>query len=725
MKKDEKAEKKAKKEEKKEEKQEEEKYLDKENYINRELSWLDFNFRVLSEAKEKENPLFERMKFLAITCSNLDEFFMVRVASLKNMVHEDFKKEDPAGMKPKEQLRAISKKTHDMVDQQYNTYSRSLIPALTINNVIIKKYDTLTDEQRDFCEKYFRTEVYPVITPMAADSSRPFPLIQNKTINIGALIKKDDKKEAFATIQVPAVFPRVIALPDEGETRCFILLEDICMHFLSELFYGYDITSAACYRVMRDADIPIDEDDSEDLLIEIEKNLKKRERSDVIRLEVQSDMKDKLLDILTKELDVDDDDTYKIQGPLDLTFLNKIYSADGFDNYKYTPYTPQIQPRLGTTGNIFEEIRKGDILMFHPYDSFKPVVDLIALSATDDKVLAIKQTLYRVSGNSPIIASLITAAENGKHVTVLMELKARFDEGNNIQWAKKLEKAGCHVIYGLLGLKTHSKITEIIRREDDGIRRYIHLGTGNYNDITARFYTDIGMLTCNKEIGDDAGAFFNMLSGFSEPESWKKLIVAPVWLRKKTIELIRREIDNAKAGKEARIAAKMNSLVDPEIIAVLYEASQAGVMIDLIVRGVCCLRAGVEGVSDNITVRSVVGRYLEHARIFYFYNGGQENVFCSSADWMQRNLNRRVEIMFPVENPQLKKECIHILTVQLEDTMSAQIQIDGVYEPIDRRGKKKADCQTIFMEEALKRNKVNEEKQKKNIFVPRTKPVSE
>lgn len=699
-------------------------YSKPENYINRELSWLDFNLRVLNEARDRNNPLFERIKFLAITCSNLDEFFMVRVASLKNMVHSDYKKPDPSGLTPKEQLAAISEKTHKMAEAQYNVYSRSLIPALESENIHILTRDKLNEGQLKYIKQYFDEEVYPVLTPMAVDSSRPFPLIHNKELNICALIKNGKKESAFATVQIPSVLPRVIELPKINGDRYFITLEEIVSEFLPKLFAGHDIICSYPYRIMRDADLPIDEDDSEDLLLEIQKNLKQRERSDVIRLEVDSQIKKELLSILKKELSVEKEDIYKINGPIDLTFLNKLYGFKGFDNLKYKPFKPQVHPRFIKCDDIFEEIKKKDVLLHHPYDSFSTVVELIKKAAHDDGVLAIKQTLYRVSGKSPIIQALSEAAENGKQVTVLMELKARFDEENNIIWARKLEKAGCHVIYGLQGLKTHSKITEIVRREEDGIRKYVHLGTGNYNDITARFYTDIGMLTCSKSIGDDAGAFFNMISGFCEPDKWNKLILAPIWLRKKTEELIEREIRHAENGEEARIIAKFNSLVDPEIIALLYKASCAGVKIDLIIRGICALRAGVKGLSENITVRSIIGRYLEHTRIYYFYNKGQENIFCASADWMQRNLNRRVEIMFPIDDKDLKEEVKHILKIQLTDTVRAHVQTDGIYEKIDRRGKISLDCQEAFMEEALEKGKVKEEK-RSNVFIPKMKPEEE
>lgn len=697
-------------------------YLKPQNFINRELSWLDFNFRILNEARDKNHPLFERLKFLAITSSNLDEFFMVRVASLKNITSVE--KRDSAGMTALEQLEKIAVKTHKLVDMQYSTYMRSLIPNMLKERVCIKKVDELDNKQSEYITEYFHNEVFPILTPMAVDSSRPFPLIQNKVLNICAIIKNTKSNtNGFVTVPIPSICPRVIALPtDEKFRRSYILIEDIIKKFIGELFIGYEILDSCVYRVMRDADIPIDEDDSEDLLEEIQKNLKERERSEVIRLEIDEDANKELLKILSNELEIKENDIYMINGPIDLTFLNKIYSQKGFDEYKYEPFKPQIPKRLQDCENIFDEIKKGDIFMHHPYNSFKPVVDFVDQAANDEKTLAIKQTLYRVSGNSPIIKSLQKAAQNGKSVTVLVELKARFDEGNNIVWARKLEKAGCHVIYGLLGLKTHSKITEVIRREEDGIIKYVHLATGNYNDVTANFYTDMGIFTCRKEYGDDSGAFFNMLSGFCEPKKWNKLIIAPIWLRTKTEKFIEREIKHAKAGKKAHIIAKMNSLVDPQIIAYLYKASCAGVKIDLIVRGICCLRANVPGVSENITVRSITGRYLEHTRIYYFYNDGEENIFCASADWMNRNLDKRVEIMFPIEDEDIRQKIKHVLDVQLEDTLRASVQDDGIYSKIDLRGKVKIDSQVVMMQEAMEECSSNKENKEIKSFIPREKP---
>lgn len=707
-----------------------------EKYTNRELSWLDFNYRILSEARDKNNPLLERCKFLSITSSNLDEFFMIRVASLKDMVNAEYEKEDMSGMTPAKQLSAISKKTHSFVSMQYSTYNRSIITSLKkARLVIVPSHEDLSDEQKEYADKYFEENIYPILTPMAVDSSRPFPLIRNKSLNIAALLEKKedikDKADAkrkgkvkedkskdkeknkdnegdreleFATVQVPSGVPRIVRIPskNEGETTV-ILLEEIIERHIGKLFLNYKVVCAHPYRVMRNADLTIDEDDAEDLLKEIEKQLKKRQWGEAIRLEIEDEADKRLVNILKEELKVDNEDIFKINGPLDLTFLMKLYGIDGFNELRAEKYVPQLNPRINPEENIFDLIKEGDILLHHPYETFDPVVDFVRQAAKDENVLAIKQTLYRVSGNSPIIASLAEAAENGKQVSVLVELKARFDEENNINWAKKLEKAGCHVIYGLRGLKTHSKITLVVREEEDGIRRYVHLGTGNYNDATARLYTDMGLFTCRQPYGEDATAVFNMLSGYSEPEVWNKLALAPLWLRDKFEYLIKRETENARDGKKAFIVAKMNSLCDRETIDMLYEAGQAGVKIDLIIRGICCLRAQVEGLSENINVRSIVGNFLEHSRVFYFHNDGKEEVYMGSADWMPRNLDKRVEILFPVEDAELKKQVIHILDVQLRDTLKAHVMnSEGVYEKVDKRGKEPLEAQKYFCDEAIK-----------------------
>ncbi len=707
-------------------------FLEPGNYVNRELSWLEFNYRVLSEARDKTLPLFERLKFLSITASNLDEFFMVRVASLRDMIHAKYTKPDIAGLKPEEQLEKISVKTHELVNVQYSTYNRSLLPALRAQGLnVIEDHESLTKEQGKFVDQYFADNVYPVLTPMAFDSSRPFPLVRNKSLNIAALLKKkkdSDGELDFAMVQVPSGLSRVVELPvtagkNGKEMRNVILLEEIIERNMQTLFLNYDILAAHPFRIMRNADLTIDEEEAEDLLEEIEKQLKKRQWGEVIRLEVEEKADKRLLKILKHELDVSAQDIFEIGGPLDLTVLMKMYGGlDGFDDLKAPAYTPQPVPALMNEEDIFSNIRKGDILLHHPYQTFDPVVEFVRTAAKDPDVLAIKQTLYRVSGHSPIIAALAAAADNGKQVSVLVELKARFDEENNINWAKMLEKAGCHVIYGLVGLKTHSKITLVVRREEDGIRRYVHLGTGNYNDSTAKLYTDCGLMTCNPLIGEDATAVFNMLSGYSEPPSWNKLAVAPLWLRKHFLRLIRREIAYAKAGREAAIIAKMNSLCDKEVIAALYEASCAGVQIQLIIRGICCLRAGIPGLSENIQVRSIVGNFLEHSRIFYFENGGSCQLYMGSADWMPRNLDKRVEIVFPVEDEKLKEDVFHILEVELEDNVKAHLlQPDGTYEKPDKRGKIQINSQRQFCEEAIYKAKMAQREDdpvSTRVFVP-------
>lgn len=696
------------------------------NYVNRELSWIEFNYRVLGEARDKSLPLLERIKFLGITASNLDEFYMVRVASLKDMVHAKYTKPDIAGLKPGEQLEKISERTHELVALQYSTYNRSLLPALKQNGIhVILNHEDLNEEEGNFADSYFERDVYPVLTPMAVDSSRPFPLIRNKSLNIAALLKKKSGEEEleFAMVQVPSVLPRIVKFPKKvGEEQKVILLEQIIERNMGSLFLNYNVVTASPFRVMRNADLTIDEEEAVDLLEEIQKQLKKRQWGEAIRLEVEEKIDKGLLKILKRELTISSSDIFLISGPLDLTFLMKLYGVKGFEHLKAVPYVPQQVPELMNEDDIFTNIRKGDILLHHPYETFDPVVNFVKAAAKDPEVLAIKQTLYRVSGNSPIVAALEEAADNRKQVSVLVELKARFDEENNINWAKRLEKAGCHVIYGLVGLKTHSKITLVVRREEDGIRRYVHLGTGNYNDSTAKLYTDFGLMTCNPQIGEDATAVFNMLSGYSEPLQWNKLVVAPIWLRARFLKMIRRETKNAKAGKQAHIIAKMNSLCDKDIIAALYEASCAGVKVQLIVRGICSLRAGVPGLSENITVRSIIGNFLEHARIFYFENDGSPELYLGSADWMPRNLDKRVEIMFPVEDEDLKQRIIKVLSIQLEDNVKSHILLpDGTYEKPDRRGRVQRNSQEDFCEEAKLLVKAELKKlnpQASRVFIP-------
>ncbi len=674
-------------------------------YINRELSWLEFNDRVLEEARDRKNPLLERIKFLVITSTNLDEFFMIRVASLKRLVFEGYDKPDPAGMAPASQLAAIAERTHQMVARQYSTYNRSIVPALEKAGVRLVGPDDLNKEQRSYLEKYFSSTIFPILTPMAVDSSHPFPLLASRSINLSVQITRHDKEHGktndMAIVQVPLVLPRLVRLPVSEGYRA-ILLEDVIRLFIDRLFSGVRIGAVGCFRIMRNADLTLDEEDATDLLKEIEKQLRTRQWGEVIRLEVESNFDSRMLSRLVKHLKISQQDIYKIDGPLDFRALGDLATVTELEPYRYEPYEPQPVPVL-QTDDLFQAIRRQDIFLHHPFESFDPVVELIRAASVNPDVLAIKQTLYRVSGNSPIIKSLIDAAESGKQVLVLVELKARFDEENNILWAKELEKAGCHVIYGLVGLKTHSKITLIVRRDADGIRRYLHLGTGNYNDLTARLYTDMGILTCSESLGVDASAFFNMLSGYSAPTVWHKLTPAPYWLRHELDMRIRLEMEHAKAGRPARIIAKVNALVDEAIIGRLYEASQAGVKIDLVVRGICCLQPGVPGLSENIAVRSIIGRFLEHSRIYYFHNDGQQDLFLSSADLMPRNLDRRVELMFPVESPEICSRVMEVLTLELEDTERARImQPDGHYERVDKRGKTRLDSQQALCELAVK-----------------------
>lgn len=689
-----------------------------EYYYNRELSWIKFNRRVLLETEDDGNPLMEKFGFLSITASNLDEFYMVRVASLSDMELAGYHKKDPAGMTAEEQLLKINKENKKFAEEQYRILNTELLPELRAEGVdIITSYEDLTEEQSEFADQFFSTNVYPVLTPMAVDASRPFPLVRNKTLNIAALIRnnperqgliKHDKKGdplEFATVQVPSVLPRLVQVPSHGTfNKCYCLLEQIIEKNLDKLYLNYDVVAAFPYRIMRNADFELEEEESIDLMKELEKQLKKRDWGRVIRLEVEEGIDKKLLSILKENLDISDREIFRINGPIDLTFLSKIPKIEDRPDLYFDKFYPAWNPRIPRDGDIFAAIRKEDILLQHPYESFDPVVDFIKNAADDPKVLAIKQTLYRVSGNSPIVAALARAAENGKQVTVLVELKARFDEEHNIVWAKKLEHAGCHVIYGVVGLKTHCKIALVVRHEDDGIRRYVHLATGNYNDSTAKHYTDNGILTCAESFGRDATALFNMLSGYSEPEKWNKFVVAPLWMRKKFYALIDREIEHAKEGREGRIVAKMNSLCDPGMIAKLYEASSSGVKIDLIIRGICTLKTGIPGVSDNIHVYSIVGEFLEHARIFYFYNDSQEDIFMGSADWMGRNLDRRIELVFPIEDTKIKEELKHYLDVELKDRRKAyELLPDGNYIRRSDDINDESSSQAVFVREARER----------------------
>ncbi len=693
-------------------------------FKNRELSWLQFNERILGEARDRNLPLFERLKFLSITASNLDEFFMVRVASLREQISAKYEKMDISGMTAAQQLDAITKATQEFVHTQYTTYNRSILPTLEQNALrIVKRHEELEVKECEYIDQYFMEHIYPVLTPMAVDVSRPFPLVANKSLNLGAFLEKKAKEDevVFATVNVPSVLSRLVELPvREGTIKSFVLLEEVIERNMDKLFSNYNVLCVHPYRVMRNADLLIEED-AEDLLKEIEQKLKKRPWKEAIRLEIEHDVDPKLLKKLKKEFDLKENEIFFIDGPLDLTFLMKLYGVEGFAHLKAAKFVPQMNVDIYERDDFFSLLKEKDILLHHPYESFDPIVDFIKQASKDVNVLAIKQTLYRVSGNSPIVAALAKAAENGKQVTVLVELKARFDEENNIVWAKKLEQAGCHVIYGLVGLKTHSKITLVVRREEDGICRYVHLGTGNYNDSTAKLYTDIGLMTANERMGEDATAIFNMLSGYSEPRVWNKLSIAPLWMKDRFLYLIRREANFAREGKEAGIVAKVNSLCDPDVILELYKASEAGVKIDLIVRGICSLKVGIPGVSENITVRSIVGNFLEHSRIYYFRNNGEAEIYGSSADWMPRNLEKRVEILFPIEEETSKEKVIHILQMQLKDTLKAyELKSDGTYEKVDRRGKESFSSQEFFCEEALLNSEaVRKGNQNERLFQPK------
>lgn len=696
------------------EKQETKKYRKPEYYINRELSWMDFNDRVLEEARNKDNPLLDRVNFLGITQSNVDEFFMVRVASLHKLVAAGITSTDASGMTPQKQLDEINKKEHKEVEKRYSTYSRSLLPLLESNNIYIKNVEDLNEHQYEFIRRYFYDELYPVLTPMADDTNRPFPFIANDSLNIAVRLKDTENgSHDYATVRVPNIFKRLVKLPDAENS--FVLLENIIKEFIWQLFDGYEVKEAATFRATRDMDLDVAERDTSDFLRSVQTQLKDREHGKVVRLEIDKNMGDKLRRRLFKKLKVSENEVYEINGPIDLTFLKKMLGGvQGHDDLRYKPFKGYVDPDLELSSDIFANIRKRDYLVQHPYDSFDTVLNFIKKAAHDDKVLAIKMTLYRVSGNSPIIKYLGQAAQAGKQVTVLVEVKARFDEQNNVHWARTLEQMGCHVIYGLKGLKTHTKITCVIRRDEDGIRRYLHLGTGNYNDVTAHFYTDMGLFTCRRDLGVDATNLFNMLSGYSKPPYFRQLRISPEHIREFINEKVDNEIAIAKAGRHAEIHMKMNSLSDPEIIAKLYQASHAGVKIHLIVRGICCLRTDIPGISDNIEVHSIVGRLLEHSRIYYFYNDGNDEIYLSSADMMKRNLNRRVETLFPVLQPDLKQRAIDIYDKMWEDNVKGRILHNDTYTMIDRRGKEAVNCQEFFIEQAQEKNEELKQRRKAN-----------
>lgn len=694
-------------------------------YINRELSWIAFNERVLMEAKSESNPLFERLKFIAIASSNFDEFFMVRVAGLKDQVKAGLTKPDnKSGMTPLEQLHAVWERTHEVMQNMFAILREDITPELQKAGIRFLKAKQLNEEQADFVHSFFHHQLYPVLTPMAVDASHPFPMLLNKSLNLAVLLEDDDvdsEGPLFAVVQVPSVVPRFLELPSPVGEAHFILLEDVISVHMDSLFRGYNILETCPFRITRNADLTIDEDETEDLLEAIEQELRKRKMGEPSRLAVDASMSEFLQATLLDWLELDEPEIYRFDGPLDPTFFFRFHALEGYDHLRFEPLTPQQPLDFFGDGDIFSAIERRDLLLHHPYESFDPVIRFVQEAAEDPKVLAIKQTLYRVSGDSPIVNALLKAADNGKQVMVLLELKARFDEENNIVWAKKLENAGCHVIYGLAGLKTHSKITLVVRAEENGLRRYVHLSTGNYNDKTAGTYTDIGMFTAHEDFGTDATHFFNHLSGYSYPPEWKVISTAPTGLRDTFLSLIQREIENSLAGKPAYIIAKMNSLTDKEIMMALYEASCTGVKIDLIVRGICCLRPGIQGVSENIRVISIVGRNLEHSRIFHFCNGGDPQIYLSSADWMTRNMMARVEILFPVLQRDLRRRITALLETMLQDdTKAHQLMPDGTYVRVQPKSAFPMNSQLFFWEETFMHN----QKRELELAVPRMKPIT-
>jgi len=655
------------------------------NFLNRELSWIEFNKRVLDEACDPAVPLGERLKFQGIVSSNLDEFFMVRVAGLKHLVAGGVLDSGADGMLPAEQLAAIGQRVHEMMERQYRNWRDDIAPGLAEKaGIAILRPAQLSTEQKAALHSQFAKKVWPVLTPLAVDQGHPFPMLRNRSLNLAVLLHKERQRVArrhrmFAVVQVPSVLGRLVEVPPgPGHRADFLLLEDwIAMH-VGDLFPGFRVLACSPFRVSRDFDLLIDEDEADDLLKTIQRELLRRERGQAVRLEVAHDAAAEILDFLRGALRLDADDIYRVNGPLHLADLAPLYGRDELRELKDEPFISQPMPQLRER-NIFQVIGERDVLLHHPYESFDHVVDFVSEAADDPHVLAIKQTLYRTSADSPIVRALTRAAENGKQVTALIELKARFDEGRNIAWARVLEESGVHVVYGVVGLKTHCKVALVVRREGDGIRRYVHLSTGNYNPATARVYGDLSYFTAREDFADDAGALFNLLTGYSSPPSWQRFSVAPLGLAERLVELIERE---RSLGAHGRIIAKMNSLSDPTIIRALYKASQAGVSIDLLVRGICCLRPGVPGLSETIRVISVVDRFLEHARIFFFEAAGRREVYLSSADWMSRNMVRRVEVMFPIEDETLRRRLINeILATGLADNVKAsRLLSDGSYQ---------------------------------------------
>ena len=682
-------------------------FLQRQLLFNRELSWLEFNRRVLEEGLDRSQPLLERLKFLSIFSTNLDEFFMIRVSGLKQQVEEGVTELSLDGLTPSQQLKGISETLRPMIAEQMRCLYDEIMPELSREVIVITPYRALSDRERRALNAYFMENVFPVLTPQAVDPSHPFPYISNLSLNLGLMIEPspdgDSQRFAaniqeprFARVKVPPIVPRLVPVGDSGTE--FTFLEDVIAANINILFPGMRVGEPYAFRVTRDADIEIREDEANDLLQMMEQQLRKRRFGTAVRLEVSQSMPGEMLRTLASSLGLGADDVYTIDGPLNVPDLMALYKIDR-PELKDRPLSPTVPLALRSAENIFDIIKRQDVLVHHPYNSFSSVTDFVTTAAIDPDVLAIKMTLYRTGQDSPIVRALMEASERGKQVAVLVELKARFDEENNIEWARRLERAGVHVVYGLLGLKTHSKLALVVRREADSLRRYVHIGTGNYNPVTARIYTDMGLFTSNEQVGADATDLFNYLTGFSRQTEYRRLLVAPVNLRERMIALIEREISNHKDGRAARIITKVNSLTDTKIIRELYKASQAGVPIDLIVRGICALRPGVPGLSETITVTSVVGRFLEHSRIFYFANGGDEDVYIGSADWMMRNLDRRVELVTPIDDSRLKKHLKEVLDLCLGDNVKARRLLpDGSYERVvPAHGEEALDSQARFV----------------------------
>jgi polyphosphate kinase len=685
---------------------------DPSHYLNRELSWLEFNSRVLAEAESADVPLFERLKFLGIFASNLDEFFMVRVAGLKAQAGGKVSDLPPDGLTPDDQLEAISRRAHELFDRAYRLWNTDLYPALKRAGIVLVRPDELDPIERAALDERFRTDIFPVLTPLAIDPGHPFPHLRNKNINLGIMLTRETENEAgFGVIQVPAMLNRLIPVRVEGAERAFVLLEDVIARHVGEFFQASRIRGTYPFRVMRNFDLEIDEEEGEDLLQTIQAELRRRDRGNAVRVEIgMGDALDTSVHRLCRALHLDPhEDVYRVAGPLYFADLQAMIDGDPRREHKDERFTPQVAQPFREQEDLFSVIRERDVVLHHPFDSFESVVELLNQAADDPDVLAIKQTLYRTGGDSPIVRALARAAENGKQVAAIVELKARFDEASNIRWARWLEQSGAQVIYGLLGLKTHAKALLVVRREKDRLRRYVHLATGNYNPATARHYTDIGLFTANPEIGEDVTALFNLLTGYSAPSKWNRLLVAPLGLHEAVLGLIARETGHAKAGRKARIHAQMNALVDVDVIDALYAASEAGVDIDLRVRGICCLRPGIPGLSSRIRVFGLIDRFLEHARIVRFENGGSPELYISSADWMPRNFHRRVEVMTPVLDPRIKSRLETILEVHSSDTLKTwELHPDGRYDRVSTPEGGGLRCQQRFMELAKERSKKND-----------------